>query len=532
MTAAPLSASPQPAWTRGWRLVLLLLLMATLARAQTFGNPVIEFDEQFYRLIGERMLHGAVPFIDIWDRKPIGLFLLYALAAAVGGEHALSYQLMALVFVVGTAWLVHAMARPLCATWRGPLIVAALSILWLNLLQGEGGQASVLTAWPVCGAAFLLLRQIEGTAPRAHLARDGALAMLLIGLAAQIKYTVLLEGLYFGLVLLGLGWWRGLHLARLALLGMLWAALAVLPTAIAWGAYASIGHGETWLFANITSIFLRTPMPLPDLLGELAGGIATILLLLIAAALGWLRMRGRGPVQRFIGLWALVAFASMVLMRSFSPHYFIPLIPPLAILAAPALDVMRRFAIGLTALAAIVGQILMGFFIWSKGDRETVDHMVAAIGPAPRCIFVLDGFPALYSETRACLPGRYLFPGHLNGIMEATSLGVDPVAEVERIMATRPDAVITDWPLWSLRNLGSNAVVDRELKAHYYLALKEETGKGRFRMVWRRKPDRQVKHCVSRSACLCALKRLASAGGSVRLPVRAAGEADNRRGPA
>lgn len=498
MIARPPAVPDEPAWTRGARLPLLLLLLTLLVRAQTFGNPVIEFDEQFYRLVGERMLQGAVPFIDIWDRKPIGLFLLYALAALIGGAHALSYQLMAALFVAGTAWLIHAMARPLCASWRGPLVAAALYILWLNLLQGEGGQASVLTALPMCGAAFLILRHILGNAggtaagrgrSPAALGRDGALAMLLVGLAAQIKYTVLLEGLFFGLTLLWLARERGDRAGRLVGLAAGWAGLAALPTLLAWAAYAAMGQGEAWLFANVTSIFLRAPMPLDDLLGELAGGVATILLLIVAAWLGWRRRVGRGPVQRFVALWALVAFASMVVMRSFSPHYFIPLVPPLVLLASPALDVMRRFAIGLTALAAIVGQILIGFFIWSKGDGDTVDRLVAAIGPAPRCIFVFDGFPALYAESRSCLPGRFVFPGHLNGIMEAGSLGVDPVAEVERIMATHPDAIVTDFPIWSLHNPGTKAVVDRELAAHYRLVLREETGKGRFRMVYRRKAD-------------------------------------------
>lgn len=478
-----------PPWTRGIRLFLLLLGMTLLVRAQTFGNPVIEFDEQFYRLVGERMLHGALPFVDIWDRKPIGLFLLYALAALVGGEHALPYQLLASLFVAGTAGLVHAMARQLCAGWRGPLIAAALYILWLNLLQGEGGQVSVFTALPVCGAALLILRHLDRAVPAHRLGRDGATAMLLIGLAAQIKYTVLLEGGYFGLTLLWLGWRAGFGWIRTVLLGLCWAALAIMPTILAWGVYAAIGEGGTWLFANITSILLRAPMPLDDLLGELAGGVATIALLIIAAWLGWRRMNERGAVQRFVAVWALVAFASMVVMRTFSPHYFIPLVPPLVLLASPALEMMRRFAIGLVVLAAIVGQALVGFFAWSKGDRSTVDHIVAAIGPAPNCIFVFDGFPALYSETRSCLPGRYLFPGHLNGVMEAGAIGVDPADEVERIMARRPDAVVIDNPLWSQRNLRTTAIVDRELAAHYRLVLREETGKGRFRLVYRRRGE-------------------------------------------
>ena len=53
-------------------------LLGLLLRGATLGYPIIHIDEQFYLLVGDRMLHGAVPFVDIWDRKPIGLFLIYA----------------------------------------------------------------------------------------------------------------------------------------------------------------------------------------------------------------------------------------------------------------------------------------------------------------------------------------------------------------------------------------------------------------------------------------------------------------------
>ena len=43
-------------------IFLGLLLFAAIVRAQTFNNPVLGFDEQFYLLVGDRMLHGAVPW--------------------------------------------------------------------------------------------------------------------------------------------------------------------------------------------------------------------------------------------------------------------------------------------------------------------------------------------------------------------------------------------------------------------------------------------------------------------------------------
>ena len=73
-------ARPAPAWA----IALALTALTFAVRAPTFGNPFLGFDEQFYLLVGDRMLHGALPYVDIFDRKPIGLFLLYAATRALG----------------------------------------------------------------------------------------------------------------------------------------------------------------------------------------------------------------------------------------------------------------------------------------------------------------------------------------------------------------------------------------------------------------------------------------------------------------
>jgi hypothetical protein len=432
------------------------------------------------------MLDGAVPYLDIWDRKPIGLFLLYALAALVGGPGPLPYQLLATLMVALTAWSIHALAWRLGAGWRGALLAAALSIFWLNLLQGEGGQASVLHGLPICLAALVVARQLGGERPGSmRLLLDGLLAMVLVGCAIQIKYTVVATGGWFGLALLWAGLRQGLGPGRLLPLALAWMAAAAAPTLIAWAAYAAMGEGDAWLFANLTSILRRAPMPFGDMLSDLGGGVAVMALPGMLAIAGWRRRDRRGALSRFVLGWALVELLAILAMRSFVPHYWIPLVPPLLLLAVPLLDARPRLGLGVAALGLVAGQAMVGFFIHSKGDARTLDHMVAAIGPAPHCIFVFDGFPALYQATGSCLPSPYLFPSLLNGAMEARALEVDPVAEVERIMAARPDAVILDEPRWSLRNLETNAVVDRELAAHYALVLREETGKGRFRLVYR-----------------------------------------------
>ena len=86
---------------------LVIVLLSVMVRWQTFGNPAIGFDEQFYLLVGDRMWHGVIPYVDIFDRKPIGLFIIYAIADVIGKDGFLQYKVIALVSVVATAYLIY-----------------------------------------------------------------------------------------------------------------------------------------------------------------------------------------------------------------------------------------------------------------------------------------------------------------------------------------------------------------------------------------------------------------------------------------
>ena len=94
-----MSISKAPRW-------LILLAVALAARAITFGNPILHVDEEFYFTAARAMLDGAVPFVDVWDRKPIGLFLIYAPAAALGVPAGIwAYQALAFACLFVTAIL-------------------------------------------------------------------------------------------------------------------------------------------------------------------------------------------------------------------------------------------------------------------------------------------------------------------------------------------------------------------------------------------------------------------------------------------
>jgi hypothetical protein len=425
-----------------------LLIVALMIRMPHFGNPAIAPDEQFYLLVGDRMLHGAVPYVDIWDRKPIGLFLIYAGVRLLGGTGIIQYQIVATLFAAATAACIVALARRATSP-PASIFVGVLYLLWIEIAEGGGGQSPVFYNLFVAGAAYLTLSAME--APGQSQARRLAfIAMTLVGLAIQVKYTVLPEGLFLGLtcswVLLRRS---GVNIRGLVEVGAL-AAVTLAPTMLVVAGYAWFGHLKPFWFANFSSIFLRGETD-PDVL-QFRIAVALVrsaplgLCALVAASHLW---RDVDPATRrwqwFMLGWLVFAMAGFLMLGVLYTHYLLPVFVPLTVAAAPAFT-RRPLGLLLGCFAAWLPASHLrypDFATTAKSQREVA--ALAALIPASAstgCLHMFDGPPILYHLTNACMASRYAFPDHLSASIESHAIGVDPVNEVKALLARRP-AVIT-----------------------------------------------------------------------------------------
>lgn len=421
----------------------VLLLVAIGLRALTFGNPIVHTDEEFYFVAAHGWLHGALPYVDIWDRKPVGLFLIYLPAAALGlplGTWA--YQAMALASVVATATLIGRLATRIGYD-AGATLAGIAYLLWLNLATGESGQAPVFYNLLMVGAATLILPDRRNSEGR------GIAAMALVGIALQIKYSAVFEGMFFGLWLMGAAWKRGNGPARVVGYGTLLVAVALLPTAIAWASFAAIGAGPEWIYANFTSILSRVADPLPERIGNLVQLVAILAPLVAMASLAGRSTYGETREQQiFIRWWLYAALAGIALFGGWFDHYALPAFVPATILAASFLgdSRRRRATVALLALAALLGQGLLIAHRMGRGTPNQLHALATAIGDGPGCLWVQSGSTMLYPATGRCAVTRYIFPSHLARTREAGAIGVDQAAEVHAIFARKPAVVVMRGP--------------------------------------------------------------------------------------
>jgi hypothetical protein len=143
--------------------------------------------------------------------------------------------------------------------------------------------------------------------------------------------------------------------------------------------------------------------------------------------------------------WSIAALCGFGMLGDFYDFYFITVLPPLLVLVAP---LIQRGRLGFaTGNLLLLWPLLLSppQFGLTARHRIATHQLVDAVRPfvGSRCLYVYDGPAILYMLTNACAPSRYIYPDHLNNPTEAPALGIDPVAEVARVLATRPGAIVT-----------------------------------------------------------------------------------------
>lgn len=482
-----------------WAGATLLLLVAFAIRGIWFGDPVIAVDEQYYLVIGDRILRGAVPYVDIWDRKPAGLFLLYAGIRLLGGAGIWQYQIVATLFAWGTSLIVRRLASRV-ASPRAGWIAGALYLLWLDFFTGQGGQSPVFYNLFVAGAGLLTLDAVDrGTSPARRFGR-GAMAMMLCGLALQIKYTVVFEGVFFGLALLWAQWRATGRFGTVAAQGIAWAGTALVPTAAILLVYVAIGQTKAYVYVNFVSIFVRGNAPGLELLGRIGVIVASLSPLLAALWFAQRERASRLPAYPFLLQWFGAASAGVLIFGTYYDHYALPLLVSLSAAIAPAFDRPKtglRLAAALAAISVIATPVSYQIITHRKGNAAYAGKVASIIDRARRggSLYIYDGEPILYLLTEAPAPTKYLFPYHLSQTLEGPSIGVDPATEFKRMLATHP-AVIVDGvlqPQWrtpermkeqaDLFNPATRALLDRALARDYRLVA-QVPRKKYFRRIW------------------------------------------------
>ena len=419
-----------------WQQLLLLLIVGLVLRGATFGNPNLHLDDSFYFLVGLEMHHGKLPYVDIWDRKPLGLFLIYYLITGIS-KSIVAYEIAAWLFASATAMMINLIARTWTRT-QGGILAGVTYLLMLPLFQGWGGQSPVFYNLFIVSAYLLVLRDSANLRSGRGTWRTFA-AMGLCGLALTVKQTTIFEAVFLGLYASFL-LKPGKLASVIAIFG--WIALGILPTALIALTYFERGHWSEYWQAMVTANLTKGALPLPAILLNLLRMILRLYPLLAMAAAGLVVCDKNA--RPFVVGWVAAAMLGMAIIPNFYTHYALSLLVPLSVAAS---FILQRRDIGTfaAAMAGCFSLVIYNPFDFAESSRsaQSLERMAAAIRAhdSGNGLFVADGPVGLYALAGKEPLSPLAFPPHLLDWIERDTSPLRTADALDRILQRKPGVV-------------------------------------------------------------------------------------------
>lgn len=434
------------------RATLALLLAMLITRLPALAHPRAIDDERVYSVVAIEMLHGGRPYVDAIERKPPLLFALYQGIFEVAGPYTpFALHLTALLWTLATMAVVYLIARRLFDPSTG-LVAAMLYGLFLawgdyrNLaLNGE-----LLMNLPVAAAVAITLGP-----GRSRLRPELILAGALVALASLLKQPAGIAGLPLGLYLFHPGYRRtrrlgwGQVIAQGALLCLGFAAVFA-ATGLVLQRAGILDEAIYWTVLSQEATFgIRSLVYWDRAISDTAFFLLSTLPLVLAAGLSIRELR------RPDGLWRHAraeATALLILLGvsiigagangQFLYHYYLQLILPLALLAAPMVDAIRLGERGFR-LPLLRARPFAGWLVLSAAIFLAVDTIGLSRDPAPSPsgryvrehsltedrIFVWGQgtrFTGIYLDARRRPASRYIASFPLTGHIFGSPVSWDP----------------------------------------------------------------------------------------------------------
>jgi 4-amino-4-deoxy-L-arabinose transferase-like glycosyltransferase len=360
-----------------WLLVALLVMVTLLAL------PILTYplgrDQGEFATIGRGILDGHVPYRELWNPKPPAVFYVYALAMRLFGRTVPALRAIDLLIVplidLALYWIGARFASRRVGLW----VVLVFSVFYFTetfwtLTQNDG-----IALLPMVLAVVCLMKTLETSGHRRFVMVWPFLAGALAAYIVWFKYPFAL----FGILLVAGYFLMPGHPDQRAR-NPIQATVAFLLGGFLVGGggllyLASIGAlGDLIESARVTSQYTALTFNAQDFTQLMQTALYYRWqqwgLLIVLAALGLL-LAARGRRWLFVLLWALVGLLIMLVQAKGYDYHWLPMLPPLALLAAGGIDELLQVAgrvLPRVGVMAVTGAVALGLLavlpagIWPK----------------------------------------------------------------------------------------------------------------------------------------------------------------------
>jgi 4-amino-4-deoxy-L-arabinose transferase-like glycosyltransferase len=426
-------------------------------------------DEGLYLAGAVRMLAGARLYTDVWDNKPVGIYLVYLAIAATLGSSRTAVNLASALAVLASALLLYLIGRDMTGRKQPGVIAAFVLPAYMLDIGADGANTESFMMVLQSLSVWLLVRHCRVTQPVGRHVRAALVFGLLQGALLQLKFTSVFETAAIGLAFAGIVWWEHRSLLALARLAVVFLAGYLLCTLAVFCYFAATGGIGDMVFANFVSprLYVIAPFGMAEPLRAIELTIRRCSYFFVLILFGlwfvvdWVR-RGRAaeftamrPIV-LLGAWVIGAFLNATFPGYFRYFYFIALAAPLSLFGALAIDRLLEWrrpnwgGIGRFAgVAVLVAYPLEQYLV--KEPQHLLDpysyiaprvaELVRSLVPAGSTVFLVDINPLVYPLADVIPATRYpQATPHVFDLPER--FGVNTAAELQSVFAKKPVLVV------------------------------------------------------------------------------------------
>ncbi len=375
--------APRPAYrfapARGESIaVVAIALTAILLRLPYLAWP-ITMDEAGYSLGADWWARGVEMYSrDLWFDRPQGIFVAYGLGAALFGDSVAAIRFWGGIWLAGGAVAVWALAGALLDARRAMVAGLLTALLFAApLIEGFTSNAEAFMVPAATLSALLVWQGRYGWA----------------GVSAGV--AILLKPSGASALALGVAWLVYTGESRRSALIFAAAALAPLAAAFAHG-WATVG---AWHYLDAAMLF-RLNHPAGDQVKRIIASLAVsgpVMIPLLAFGIAGGRFL-EGRARTFWVLWLLVSLGGVAMGGGWRLHYYLQLVPPLALSYGAALGTIVKPETAKAAIAWALGLVLIVGSSAARVVADPAETIEDVFGPAAGILVAQD--VGLYLEER------------------------------------------------------------------------------------------------------------------------------------
>ena len=372
---------------------IVLTVFFCAVRYIRFQEPM-GLDQGLFAYFGRHILTGSVPYLDIWDSKPPGIFYIYSISFALLGDSFFSVYLIETLFLALTALLIYLLCAEVFDK-KVALFAAAIYVLFSNAPIFDGfwstAQAEVFMNLPIVASLYILTKNLR----RWHFFASG----VLLGLSVMFKLTALFLLPSFILYLYlsfkdkspieppidSIGGRDRIHRYTYFGIGL------IIPLSICAFYFWMQGALDDMIY-TLVSYSYRYSQAItqgqPFLKTSLGQFIRFVIFnptvsILSLVGLIYLLVKRRSKETYLLISYLVLSFISVWAQRQFAGYHFIVLSPPLAVICGSACpfifnwivrstsSIIRKRSLEtlLRSSAAIITVVLLAFFLYTEMSR-------------------------------------------------------------------------------------------------------------------------------------------------------------------